>query len=168
MKKLLLAIFAFVLLALPSVAQTAKVQALFLYQFAKYTGWPKEDAGKPFVISVVGDRDMAEELRKATEGKSVGGRSIDIILAPTALKLPTSDIIYLGQGMNGWLAKVLSDQAGRSVMVVCANQGQCQQGACVSFVSGGNKVTFEVCERNLAKHGLHMAPKLVAMGRQIP
>ncbi len=169
MKKLLLLFFAVLLSGtVQAGTQTAKVQALFIFQFAKYTGWPKEDAGKPFVISIVGDEDVADELRKATQGKSVGGRGIDVVSVASVSSLPTSDIIFLGDGMSGWMNKVANDQADRHVLIIGGTSGLCSHGASVTFVSGGNKLTFEISERNMARHGLHMAPKLVAMGTPVP
>lgn len=168
MKRILLLLLALTTLSASAENQAAKVHALFVFQFAKYTGWPKEDAGKPFVISVVGDNEVAEELRKATEGKSIGGRSVDVVSIKTINDMPTSDIIYLGESVSNMVNRVARSQADRHVLIIGGTQGLCTYGASVAFVWGDNKVTFEICERNMARHGLHVSPKLASMGRQVP
>lgn len=62
MRKLILLVFAIAICSAAS-AQMAKFQALYLFQFAKNTSWPQEDAGKPFVIAVIGDNSLSSELR---------------------------------------------------------------------------------------------------------
>lgn len=168
MKKLLLLALPLFLFAGEAFGQSAKVQALFLFQFAKYTGWAKEDAGEPLVITVLGSDDIANELRKVSEGKSVGGRKVEIAQATTTGNIPKSDVIFIGNGFTGSPSSVSNSQAGRLVLIVGGKQGMCAQGASVSLIPNGNNVTFEASERNLNKRGLHIAPKILAMGTMVP
>lgn len=168
MKKLLLVFCSLFMLAGSAFGQTAKIQALFIFQFAKYTGWAKEDAHEPFVITVLGSQEIADELRKATTGKNVGGRNVEVATASTTGSIPKSDVIYIGDGFTGSPSSVSNSQAGRLVLIVGGKQGMCSQGAGVSLISNGNNVTFEASERNLNKRGLHISPKLLAMGTMVP
>lgn len=168
MRKLLLLLLPLFLFAGETFSQSAKVQALFIFQFAKYTGWAKEDAGEPLVITVLGSNEIASELRKVSEGKSVGGRKVEIAQASTTGNIPKSDVIFIGNEFTGSPSSVSNSQAGRLVLIVGGKQGMCAQGASVSLIPNGNNVTFEASERNLSKRGLHIAPKILAMGSMVP
>lgn len=167
MKKLLLLTLSLFLLVGETFGQAAKVQALFIFQFAKYTGWAKEDAGEPFVITVMGSHEIADELRKVTAGKSVGGRNIEVATASTTSNLPKSDVIFIGNGFTGSASSVSNSQAGRLVLIVGGQEGMCDEGTGVTLIPKGNNVTFQYSERNLNKRGLHIAPKILAMGTKV-
>lgn len=167
MKKLLLLFFALVIGAGTSFGQLAKIQALYIFQFAKYTGWSRDDAGKQFVITVLGDESVADELRKAAEGKNIGGRSVEVVYASSTGRMPESDVIYIGERFGGATSSVANSQAGRLVLIIGGAAGMCEKGASVALIPDKNRVTFEFSERNLSKRSLHVAPKLLAMGKAV-
>ncbi len=148
-------------------AQMSKFQALYLFQFAKNTSWPQEDAGKPFVIAVIGDNALASELRTVVNNKKVGDRPVKVVESATASGLTKSDIIYLGESKASQITSLVSAQANNKVLIVSGTKGQCAQGAGISFVPDGGKLQFEIHEGNIAKNGLKVAPKLVTLGRQV-
>lgn len=148
-------------------AQMSKFQALYLFQFAKNTSWPQEDAGKPFVIAVIGDNALASELRTVVNNKKVGDRPVKVVESATASGLAKSDIIYLGESKASQITSLVSAQANNKVLIVSGTKGQCAQGAGIAFVPDGGKLQFEIHEGNIAKNGLKVAPKLVTLGRQV-
>ena len=148
-------------------AQMAKFQALYLFNFAKNTSWPTEDAGKPFVLTVVGDNAVASELKTIVANKQVGDRKIQVVEAPTASGIAKSDIIYLGESKSGQISSLVSAQAGNKCLIVSGTKGQCSQGAGIAFVPEGGKLNFEIHEGNIAKNGLKVTPKLVSLGKAV-
>lgn len=166
MRKLILMVFALMLCA-TAPAQMAKFQALYLFQFAKNTSWPQEDAGKPFVITVIGDNALTSELRTVVSNKKVGDRPVKVVESATASGLQKSDIIYLGESKSSQISSLIAAQANNKVLIVSGTKGQCAQGAGISFVPDGGKLQFEIHEGNIAKNGLKVAPKLVTLGRQV-
>lgn len=166
MRKLILIVFALMVCA-AAPAQMAKFQALYLFQFAKNTSWPQEDAGKPFVIAVIGDNALSSELRTVVNNKKVGDRPVKVIDSATASGLPKSDIIYLGESKSSQIGSLIAAQANNKVLIVSGTKGQCAQGAGISFVPDGGKLQFEIHEGNIARNGLKVTPKLVTLGRQV-
>ncbi len=166
MRKLILLVFAMAVCSFAS-AQMSKFQALYLFQFAKNTSWPQEDAGKPFVIAVIGDNALASELRTVVNNKKVGDRPVKVVESATASGLAKSDIIYLGESKSSQITSLVSAQANNKVLIVSGTKGQCAQGAGIAFVPDGGKLQFEIHEGNIAKNGLKVAPKLVTLGRQV-
>ncbi len=148
-------------------AQLSKFQALYLMQFAKNTSWPQEDNGKPFVITVVADNALATELKSIAATKSIGNRQIQIIEAATVTGLAKSDIIYLGESKSNQMSSLVSAQSKNKVLIVSGAKSMCSHGAGISFVPEGGKLNFEIHEGNIAKNGLKVTPKIVALGKQV-
>lgn len=165
MKKLLLSLL-FVTVCTLSMAQMAKFQALYLFQFARNTSWPVEDEGKPFVVTVIGDNALSTELKAIVKNKKVGSRDITVVGAPTATGLSKSDLIYLGESKSSQIGSLINAQAGNKVLIVSGTKGHCSQGAGISFYSDG-KLKFEIHEGNINKFGLKVTPKLVSLGTQV-
>lgn len=145
-------------------AQMAKFQALYLYKFAQNTSWPPEDDGKVLTITVVGDNSLATELKNVVKNKTVGNRSIKVLEAPTASGLAKSDIIFLGETKSSSISSLVHAQSGNKVLIVSGAKGLCANGAGISLCPDGK---FEIHEGNIGKFGLKVAPKLVALGRQV-
>lgn len=167
MKKLLLPILALLLCVAPALGQHTKVQAIFLFQFARYTSWPKDDVGNSFIISIVGSDEMATELRRMTEGKSIGGRPIDVVTSSSPRNLPKSEIVFLGGKFGSNAKSVINNQYGHPVLIVTQGGGMCVYGAGVTLVPSGDNVTFEASKHNLEKCGIKMSPKVLAMGKEV-
>ena len=166
MRKLILLVFAISICSAAS-AQMAKFQALYLFQFAKNTSWPQEDAGKPFVIAVIGDNSLSSELRTVVNNKKVGDRPVRVVESATASGLPKSDIIYLGESKSSQIGSLIVAQANIKALIVSGTTGQCAQVGGISFVPDGGKLQFEIHEGNIAKNVLKVTPKLVTLGRQV-
>lgn len=166
MKRLLFVFVALFSCALAS-AQMAKFQALYIFQFAKNTSWPQEDAGKTLTITVIGDNALSSELKTIVNNKKVGDRPIKVQESATAAGLPKSDIIYLGESKASSIGSLVAAQASNKVLIVSGTKGHCAQGAGISFVADGGKLQFEIHEGNIAKNGLKVTPKLVTLGKQV-
>ena len=60
-------------------AQFEKLQAAFIYNFAKYVEWPMSYKRGNFVIGVIGNQKLENELKKIARVKMVGTQKIEII-----------------------------------------------------------------------------------------
>lgn len=160
-------IVALALVCISAEAQMAQFQALYLYNFAKNIGWPAEDANKEFVISVIGDNDLAAELNKLASTKSIGSRKVVVKESATAAGLQKSDIVYLGESKSSQISGLMSAQDGNKNLIVCGKNGLCAQGAGISFLSEGGKLKFEISNKNIAKRGLQVSQKLLQLGTPV-
>lgn len=158
---------AAVLLSVTMGAQVSKFQAIYLLQFAKNTSWPQEDNGKPLVITIIGDNDLATALRTASANKKIGNRRIDVVETSTASGLSRSDIIFLGEAKSSQMRSLVSAQSGKKVLIVGSSQGLCANGAGITFVPDDGKLKFEISEGNIGSNGLKVTPKLVQLGIQV-
>ncbi|MCF0191665.1 MAG: YfiR family protein [Marinilabiliaceae bacterium] len=145
----------------------AKFQALYIYNFAKNIGWASEDNSKDFVITVVGDNELVSELNSLAKTKKIGNRTVIVKEAATVNGLPKSDIIYLGESKSAQIASLMTNQKGNKTLIVTGRQGQCADGAGISFFSQGSKLNFEISEKNIKTGGLNVSAKLLQLGTQV-
>jgi hypothetical protein len=167
MKRLVLFCLMAVVGVLSAQGQLAKMQALYLIQFAKNTSWPKEDSGKPFVITIVGDKKLAKEMKAVASTKMVGNRKIEVEEASKPTELSKSDIIFLGENRSEQTEALVSSQSGNKVLIVSGAKGMCSQGAGISFVPEGDRLNFEINEDNIMRNGLRVTQKILSLGKQV-
>ena len=147
--------------------QTYKVHSLYIYKFARSTSWPEADQTRPLVITIVGDAELANELRNQTKNKSVAGRSIDVVSVPFSNSLPKCDIVYIGAKFNNKFCSLIRTQNNSKMLVLSAMPGQCRNGACIAFAKEGADKDYEICEANIARNGLHMNRNIFEKGRAV-
>lgn len=150
-----------------SAQQQSRLQALYLFNFAKNTSWAAADAGKPLTIAVVADKAVARDLRTIASNKQVGGRPVAITESASAHGLPGADIVFLGGAKSAQIETLVSEQAASKTLIVSATEGQCSQGACIAFELVGGKFTYSISEANIASHGLSVSRMLITSGRAL-
>lgn len=164
---LLLIVFALVSWLMSQAQQMSRFQALYIFNFAKNTSWDAHDMGKPLVISVVGDKAVAQDLRTIVKGKSVGDRTVTIQESATAQGVGDVDLIFLGGAKANQIETLVASQATNKVLIVSATEGHCSHGAAIAFELVNGKFTYSICESNITSHGLAVTKLLVNNGRAI-
>lgn len=159
--------FVLCTICIAAKAQLAQFQALYIYNFAKNIGWPPEDASKDLTITVIADNDLVNELNKLAKTKQVGARKVIVKEASNASGIQKSDIIFLGEARSNQIASLISTQDGNKNLIVSAKKGQCAQGACISFMTDGGKLKFEISNKNIAKKGLAVSQKMIQLGTAV-
>ena len=141
MKRLLLLIFAIVSINF-SYAQAAKHKAMFICNFTKEIEWPASEKTGDFVICIVNQNDVLNQVRTFTNGKMVGTcpisvvgvKSIDEISKCHILFLPFDDfpdpIIFRVNGRYNteFLSCTALRRIGILIIGTCADAAQYQQG----------------------------------------
>ncbi len=163
MKRLLfIGLFA-LLFSVTGKAQLTQFKALYVYNFAKNVGWPESDNSADFVITVIGDNEMASELIKLSQTRRVGARKVVIKQAATAASASKSQMFYVGEAKVAQLAGI-TESFTNGAIIVCGKQGQCPAGAMISLVPEDGKLNYEISSSNIKKSGLNVSPKLFQLG----
>jgi hypothetical protein len=145
-------------------SQMSQFKALFLFNFAKNVNWPGHASGSDFVITVIGNDELASELKGLAKIRKINNSNLVIKESQNAEGVNESQIIYLSATQSSLMPIIASYQKGKPVLIVADKQGLCSQGAGISFFTTNGKLKFEVCPRNVESHGLKMAQKLIALG----
>ncbi len=164
-KFLLLALLALII-SVPMKAQMTQFKAMYLYNFAKNVGWPDAEAGMDFIITVIGDNEMATELQKMAATRKVGTRNVTVLQAPTAAAAEKSNIYYVGETKATQIPALFNNH-GKGAIIVSGKQGQALSGATICFFNADGKLKYEVSQGNVKKCGLSISSKIIELGKLV-
>lgn len=158
--------FLFLVIAIVSVstlnAQDAKYKALFMYHFTKQIEWPASDKEGDFVICVVNQQEILNQLRTVTGGKTAGSQSFSVVGVKTIDEVSKCHILYLpfADCKAEKLEAVLAKLGNSSTLVVADRPGSLKNGACVNFLLVDGKVKFEINEPAMNDRKLKVGSQL--------
>ncbi len=158
---LLVGIFFF-LFILESSAQisTRKLEAIYMYNFTKYINWQDKDGS--FVIGVLGERAIANELSENLKGKLVNNNPIEIKNISIVAEVGQCHILYLPKSKSRDLENVISTINNGNVLIV-SEDDLASEGATVSFFIDGSKLRFKINQDALNKAGLQASSSLLSL-----
>ena len=120
MKRISLLIIAIVVLKFSNVfAQSEKFQALFIYNFTKYIEWPTNN-NQEFVIGVLGNDIIMNELKKVASNKKVGNQNIIVKTFTNKEEVATCNIVYIPSNKSNKLNEIIA-KANDNTLIVTPN-----------------------------------------------
>ena len=141
---------------------TAKIKAIYIYNFTKYIEWPESYKEGNFVIGFLGSNSALLSKLSEIATKKVGNQSIEIRNI-TKVDDTKFNIIYILTDNSTQLSEVLSKVKGKSTLIVTDKPGLAKQGAGINFVIVENKQKIELNKVNIEKYKLKVASTLVDM-----
>jgi len=176
MKKLLL-IFLLPLLVLvqgaavpvdQSEEASARIKAIYIYNFTKYIEWPDNYKEGNFVIGVIGSNAaLMGELNHMAASKTVGSQKLEIRSVTNPTEAAQCHIIYILTDNSATLADVISKVKNHSTLIITDKPGMAKQGAGINFAVVENKQKIELNKANIEKYKLKIASTLVDMSVQV-
>lgn len=149
-------------------ASEASVKAAFLYRFAAYVEWPAAalPPAAPFVIAVAGAEDVAAELERVVQGRSVQERKVVVRRVREADSFRGVHIAFIGRGeAQGRALARAAQQAG--ALVVTDSERGLELGGAINFVLADDRMGFEVSLDNAERAGLRISSRMLAVARRV-
>jgi len=142
-----------------------KIHTIYLYNFSRYFVWPKAKY-EEFVIGVMGEHSVSDELKKMAEAKTVGGKPIKVNTYRNPKDIDTScHIVFIPYENSYWLSEVLSHTRNNPVLVVSSKPGMGKFGSLLNFIAYQGKITFEINEEAIQNRNLQFAQQVKAIGK---
>jgi hypothetical protein len=165
---LLLGLFLGVLRSNASEASRSenRVKALFVINFAKYVEWPSKaftSTNSDFVIGVLGESRFGEDLNKAAEGKTIGGRPISILKLRKAEEILACQIVFVSSSEKAHLTEILQAVRSRPVLTVSDIESFAQQGGIIGFLRKDDRIRLEIDLAPAEAAGLQLSAKLLSV-----
>jgi hypothetical protein len=151
-------------------ASEHSVEALFVYNFAKFVDWPPSLFASPqdqFTICVVGDDPFGSELDQAVTGKYINGRRIAIKRVIKGSDARACQIAFVGYPDERRVKATLGELASFSVLTVGAAKGFTEWGGVVKLTSENNKVGFEINMDAAERSQLKISSKLLKLAKAV-
>jgi hypothetical protein len=141
-----------------------RAQTIYIYNFTKYIQWPEDYNTGDFVIGVVGETGLVQELQKLAQEKTVNGRPIVIKRYASLEQMDRRcSILYLAYDSSNLLSSVLQKTDGSSTLVITQKDGLGRVGSLINFVSVNGKPKFEINVGALEKGKLRCAQQLMTI-----
>ncbi len=140
------------------------VHANIIYHFTKYIDWPSYKKNGDFVIGIVGDSPLYDELKSSTDGKTVSGRRIIIKQFSSSASAFNCHILFISNDESSRIKKIATSIGDAPVLLVSESSGMASKGACINFKISQEKLKLEINKNTIEKHGLSIATELLQLG----
>jgi hypothetical protein len=169
MKKGLLVI-SFVILVINVFGQNVQVVSMqkylanSIYSFTRLVNWPAEDRTGDFIITVIGNSSVYQELNTLVSGKTVGAQPIKVRFMKTIDELSDySHIVFLGGNMGIPIKKLIQKTNGHKNLLITECEGMIQWGSGINFIEDKGFMKFEINKTGMVDRGLQISAMLEKM-----
>ena len=138
----------------------AMLKANFLFNFSKYSDWPTESKQGSFVIGVVGDADIFEELVDTYATKSIGSQMLEVKMLEAPYDLSNIHVVFIGHQAKGDIAGIMTGADSKNIMVITDLEPRIQQGTIINFRVVDSRIQFEVDLSEAAERGIMIGEKI--------
>ena len=165
MKKTILTLIGALMMVIAAFTQTTipKAQTLFIYNFSRLIEWPANYRTGNFVIGILGQSEVANELEAYTKGKKVGTQNIEIIRYKAPSEIQNCHILFVPFSRTKQVSEVLAVMNGKSTLIITEKSGALDEGSAINFVILEDKMRFELKPENANKFGIKFSSKLAEM-----
>ncbi len=151
----------------PPRAKEYTLKAAFLFNFLKYTTWPKgtfERPDDPILLAIVGRDPFGSLLEHVLSKKKVGAHPIRILRFKSVEEVKQAHAIFLGELSAKERASLYARLAGKPVLIIGDERGLASKdGAVASFFLKDGKVRFEVSTEAIRRAGLAISSQLLKL-----
>lgn len=164
MRKTIILLLYLGFLGFQAQAQSEKFKALFVYNFTKYVQWPAPPNPEGFVVAILGNSPITEDLRLIASKQKVGSQTMIIKVYSTIEQIEKCNILIIAPNKSTLLTDVISKTNGMSTLIITDKAGQIGQGSCINFILDGSKLKYEISKTNMDKRGLNTSASLYSLG----
>jgi hypothetical protein len=144
------------------------VKAAFLYRFTEYVEWPPQAAqSAQFIIAVLDDAQVAEDLEHIVAGHQVKGRPAKVKLVQHAREATDAQIVFVGSGDAEAHRRFITGLAGHPVLIVTDEEHGLEEGSTVNFMLVDHRLRFEVSLTAAGRSGLKISSELLSVAARV-
>jgi len=140
-----------------------KVHANIIYRFTKYIEWPGNKRAGDFVIGIVGDSPLYEELSGLTANKSVGDQRIVIKKLAAGGATYNCSILFISHDESRSLKRIVFLTADTPVLLITEENGLAKKGSCINFIIVDDRIKLEINKNNILSRNMNVASELLKL-----
>lgn len=144
-----------------TTASKADVQAVYLYNFAKFVRWPSGKPDVSFDICVAGQKVYLDVLGKMVAGQRIDDRPIATRAVVNPEDESGCEILFLDGTLGDRVDVLLTATSGRPILTVSDSDGFLQHGGMVQFLLLEDHVRFSVNLFPVEKNGMELSSELL-------
>ena len=115
----------------------SEVKAAYLFNFLKFVDWPEEAGREPqsaWVLCVLGDTPVGEDLKHLVAGKSIRGREMQEKQVTAIEELKGCHMLFIAAPEKKRLPAILAEVHGSTVLTVADMDHFVETGGMIQFV----------------------------------
>jgi hypothetical protein len=151
-------------LKLKAQQKNYSIQANIIYHFTKYIDWPPSSKNEEFVIGVMGDSPIFEELKDQIGHKLANGRKIIIKKYSSNSNLFNCHILFISEDESRNIRKIAKQTEQQSILLVSEEAGLAKKGSCINFIIVEEHLKLEINKKNIEQRNLEIATELLQLG----
>jgi hypothetical protein len=148
-------------------------KALYLFNFAKYTEWPKEafaDENAPFVLGILGQDPFRSDI-DIIKGKTLKGRKLVVRNFRSVEDVTGCHLLFICSSETNNLPQILQALGNAHILTIAEADGFLEQSGMINLVpeqksSGTQVVGFEINQAAAAKANLKMDTQLLKLAKR--
>lgn len=150
-------------------AVIAKYKAMFTLNFVRYVGWPEAAKQGDFVIGVVRDGAITEQLQTQTVGKKFGYQNVVVKEFNKVEDITDCQVLYFSNSYNyAKNASVVKQKlGGKNSLIITEREGAIKSGSMINFVVRDSKLKFELSNLNAQSFGIKLSSSLASLSNAI-
>jgi len=141
-----------------------KVHANIIYRFTKYIDWPTNKKSGDFIIGIVGDSPLFDELKALSATKTVGSQKIVVVKMSPSASSYNCHILFITDEESNSLKKIAALTAGSATLIVSESEGLARKGSCINFITVDERLKLEINKVNVEQRDLRIASELLELG----
>jgi len=145
-------------------SQNERFKSLFIYNFTKNIEWPTHYRQGDFVITVLGNSTVYNELVKNVKGKSNGHQTIHVTQAANISGIGKCNILFIPSSQSNLLEAAQKQLTGTPTVIITEKNGLIRQGADINIIHLDGKLQFEIDPKRLENKNLVAAKTLLTLG----
>lgn len=135
--------------------------------FTKLIEWPQSYRQGNFVVGVVGESPLYNELVKMSKTKRVANQSLQIKKYATTGEIDKCHILYVSREESEEISTVVKKVKSNSTLIITEKQGLVEKGAGINFIIQDNRQKFELNKKNVEKYQLKVSSNLEALASTV-
>jgi YfiR/HmsC-like len=143
------------------------IQANIIYRFTKYIDWPVSKKSGDFIIGIVGETPLADELKGFIANKTAGSQKIVIKKFSASTESYNCHILFISEDESSSLKKIAARTAGNAILIVSESEGLALRGACINFIIVSDHLKLEINKTNIEQRNLSIASELLQLGKVV-
>lgn len=144
----------------------SQVEAAYLYNFLRFVDWPDDppmESRSPWVLCVVGDTSVGDDLKQLVSGKSVRGHDLEARKLPISADLRGCNVLFIGASEKKRLGWILTSLRGSSVLTVADMDHFVESGGMIQFVIQDSRVRVAIDVGATSRARLNVSSKLLSL-----
>jgi hypothetical protein len=144
------------------------LKAAFIYNFAKFTDWPADSATakEPFVLCVVGDAAVGDELTRAVDARILAGQSLSVSSMTPGETPPKCRLLYMSGVTPRQAAHLVAGLRDVPVLTISDLEGFTELGGIARFFFEHGRLRFSVNLASAERAHLHISSRLLKLAQR--